>query len=294
MELQNEQHKHTKKRSPNAKRRTYRKIVSLLLSYILSILLVILYALVGLLAGVFNDNVILDRLNKSNYYQSIYATIQDNIESVLLPTGLDVTVIDDVITKEMVYIGARNTIEGAIKGKTVIQDTKGMENKLKANIKAYAEEHGIANGGEQQAGMNLLCEMISKEYRDNLEFPFMNYYVRYKALYLNIVQFAIPIIIVMAALVVVFLLRIQHYKHRGVRYIAYSTLASSIMISVLPAVLLAVGAYRRINVSPRYFYNFMVSYLAWDIEVFLYIGAISLIFFSGLLLLIKLMKKRIN
>lgn len=278
----------------NRKRKRIRRSLSLVLSYILSLVFFLLFVLIGIKAGVFNNNVILDRLNKSNYYHSIYETVLDNVESVLLPTGLNESVLNSVITMDMVYIGAKNTIEGTIRGEQVTQDTSGLENRLIKNIEDYAAENGIAYGTEQGQGLIKLSKDIAFEYTRMMDFPFINYYVKYRSIYDKLFVILVPVLLVIAGFIIVMLLRMQRYKHRAVRYIEYSTLASTIMISLFPLYLLISGNYRKINVSPRYFYDFMVGYLKWDIEVFLYIGGIGLIISLSLLLLIGNLKRRIS
>jgi hypothetical protein len=253
-----------------------------------------IFLLIGIYAGVFNDSVILDRLHKSNYYQSIHKIITDNVESIILPTGLEVSVLEDVITMDAVYIGSKNTIEGALKGNIVVSDTKAIENKLAENIKAYATEKGIVYGEEQEEGMASLCKAVAAEYSRMLDFPFIQYYTKYKAIYHKIFMVGVPSLLLMAAVIIGVLLGIQRFKHKGLRFVAYGLLASIIMITVLPMILLISGAYQKLNVSPRYFYDFMVSYLKWDITVFLYIGGVGFALFAGILLLINTLKRRSN
>ena len=279
--------------SQNRKKQRIRKIVSLVLSYLLSLVMLAIFIVIGIFAGVFNDDVILERLNRSNYYANIYRTISNNVDSIILPTGLDSSVLDGVITERMVYIGAKKTIEGAIKGETVSIDTIQIKNRLQENILEYVEENNIAFSKEQQEGMEILSAEVSKEYIRMMNFSFIKYYTSYKAQFLTTAKFMIILLLVFAAMIIVAILALYRYKHQGIRYIAYSVLAASLMVSIVPVIILVSENYRKLNVTPKYFYEFMVSYLQWDITVFTYIGGIGAIVFAGLLLLIRFMKQAV-
>lgn len=286
------QRKERKKR--HQKKKLLRSIISFLLAYLMTIILLLVFLLTGVYAGVFNDSVILNQLHRSNYFQSIHASIMNNVESVILPTGLELSVVNDVITMDMVYINSKNTIEGALKGRTVLPDTKAVKNKLRDNILDQVKDKGIVFGEEQQEGMELLSEAVVHEYVRMLDFPFIDYYVKYKGLYLKVVRVAIPTLLLLICMIILLLIKIHRYKHQGIRYAAYSMLASSIMISIVPIILLLTKAYQKINVAPRYFYDFMIGYIKWDISVFVYIGSLGMALFVGLLLIIAIMKKKIQ
>jgi|GEM_PF-2571354 len=283
----------TNKNTTHHNKKVMRRSISFVLSYLLTLIFAVLFILVGILAGVFNDSVILNHLQRSNYYQSIYTTIQNNAESVLLPTGIDISVLSDVITMDRVYIAAKNTIEAEIKGESVVQDTKRIKNQLKENILRFADEKELLLEAEQQVGVETLCEAVSTEYTKMLDFPFIKYYVQYKTTYQSLMRIGVPILLLLATVIIVILLKLHKYQHQGVRYVAYSVLAASIMITIVPVLLLVSKAYQKLNVSPKYFYNFMVNYIRWDISVFVYIGGIGLAIFTGLLLYISILKKKI-
>ncbi len=292
--LEGEHHRHSTHRRENKKKKRIRQGISYFTAYLMTLVFTLLFLIIGIYAGVFNDNVILNRLNKSNYYQSIYTTIMDNAQSVIMPTGLDVSVLDGVITKDMVYIGAKQTIEQSIQGNRLEPDVKTIKNSLRENILAYAKTHNMTYDSSQEAGLNTLCEAVAKEYTRMLDFPFVDYYVKYKAIYLKVFWILVPVIILLSAAMILVLLKLHRFKHQGIRYIAYSMLAASIMTMAVPIGLLISGDYRKISVSPQYFYHFMVSYIEWDITIFLYIGGIGLVIFAGLLLMIGLLKKKLD
>lgn len=52
------------------------------------------------------------------------------------------------------------------------------------------------------------------------------------------------------------------------RYLVYSTLASGLMIGLVPAYLLLAQDYRRLVIEPEYLYQFMVTYVTNGLLIF--------------------------
>ncbi len=270
-----------------------RTSISFFLSFLLSIIIFLTAGVTGIYIGVFNESVILNQLNRSNYYEQVQKSIESRFISILLPTGLPDSVLDDVITLERVYINAKNYIEGNLKGQTVIINSKSMSNQFSQNLKNYMQEEKIEETEEISKGMEALVDSVEKEYTRLLEFPFINYYVKYKAIYKKIMAVTLPILIGVAVIIIATLLKMQRWKHKAVRYIAYADLAASFMLIVMPTILLLSGSYKRLHISPEYFYIFIMRYLQWDITVFLYLGALGIVLFIGLLTIIRYLKQKV-
>ena len=58
------------------------------------------------------------------------------------------------------------------------------------------------------------------------------------------------------------------WKHHAMRYLVYSTLASGMMIGLVPAYLLLAQDYRRLVIEPEYLYQFMVTYVTNGLLIF--------------------------
>jgi hypothetical protein len=205
---------------------------------------------------------------------------------------MDTSVLEGVITMDRVYIGAKNRIEAAIKGKSITQDTKELQDTLHENIIRYAQEHNLEVGLEQEKDIAMLSESVVKEFEKMMDFPFVTYYAKYKRMYQQIFWIAIVTLVSLSGAMSAILLSMYRFKHQGLRYVAYSMMSAVLMVIIVPFILLITRTYSKLNISPKYFYNFLVSYLKWDIEVFLYLGAIGLLIFAGLVLLIREMKKQ--
>ena len=284
----------TEKKIKHKKRQRLRNGLSLILAFVLSMLMLCISVLFGVYAGVFNEDVILIQLNKSGYYQNVRDTIEDNLVSDLLPTGLPwEKILTNVVTLERVYIDAKQNIEAALHKNTSTLKEAEIEATFKHNMEVYISDNKVERSEEINRGVEELSGTLTKEYIRLLQFPFVNYFIKYKGIYEKLVILTVPILLILMAAILITLLKLHYYKHRALRYIAYSCTATAIMLLLIPAYLLSSGIYRNIHIAPLYFYNFIVNYLKWDIKIFLYIGVFWLAAVSGLLIGIFYMKKRI-
>ncbi len=281
------------KKIKHKKRQRLRNGLSLTLAFILAMLMLCISVLFGVYVGVFNEDVILTQLNKSGYYEKVRDTIEDNLVSDLLPTGLPwQKILMNVVTLERVYIDAKQNIEAALHENVSTINESEIEATLKNNMEEYIANNKVEKTKEVNEGISELSTTLTKEYIRLLQFPFVKYFIKYKGIYEKLIKLFVPIILLLIAVIIITLIKMQYYKHRALRYIAYSCTAASIMLFLIPAYLLLSGIYRNIHIAPLYFYNFIVSYLRWDIIIFLYIGAFWLAVLSGLLISIFYLKKR--
>ena len=282
------------KKIKHKNRQRLRNGLSLTLAFVLSMLMLCISVLFGAYVSVFNEDVILTQLNKSGYYQKVRDTIEDNLVSDLLPTGLPwEKILTNVVTLERVYIDAKQNIEAALHEKTSTLKEAEIEATIQHNMDVYIRDNKVERSEEVNKGSKELSATLTKEYIRLLQFPFVNYFIKYKGIYEKLMILTVPILLILMAVIVITLLKMQFFKHRALRYIAYSCTATAIMLLLIPTYLLSSSIYRNIHIAPLYFYNFIVSYLRWDIIIFLYIGVFWMAAVSGLLIGIFYMKKRV-
>lgn len=251
------------------------KFVSSIFALLLSIILVVIILLIGLKFGVFNDNVILRKVNESNYYNEVQKELTERTERIILGTGMPDTVLTDVITLKRVYIGGKYYIEDTLAGKNPVIKTDSIKEQLSNNISQYLTKERITRTKELDSGINEVIGEVELEYKRGIQFQFIHYIYEYKAYYSKLVKIILPVLIIGVAIICYFLIRLQKYKHQGIRYIAYAVMSSTIITLLTTTILLVTKIYEKINVSPGYYNTFLINYFKWDIRVFLYLGGLS-------------------
>lgn len=286
-------HKHAShNHGSHKRRRRMRHLVSLILSFLLALCITSFLVLVGCKVGIFNTSVLLSQLNKTNYYENISNAIRENVGDIIRPTGLPDSVLEGVIDDDRVYLDVKATIEASLENKEYHADMTYLEQTFTNNIDAYIKkEHKLSNASTQ-AGLKKLLNEIKAEYIRLLDFPFIKYFVKYQAMYDKIFLPAAGGLLVVIIVLCFALIKMQRWAHRGIRYISYATLASVIMTGILPLIIQLSGAYKRINISPKYLYNLLVGVISSDMTVFLYLSLGCILAFAGEMAAIKILKDR--
>ncbi len=246
-------------------------------SFILTLLILILYLCLGFSFGVFNNQSVIKNLNKSNYYSEVYNQLDKDAKELISKAGFPVTVLEDVITFERVYVGGRNYVANTLSGNDADINTMNLREDLTHNIDTYLSEQGIRRTDEQNDGIDELISELEENYVSSIELEFINYYRDYKVKFINLIRIMLPILLLIIGGLCLCIFKLNRYKHRSLRYINYSFIASSLMVILFATYLLISKQYAKIDALPDFYNKFITLYLKWDIMVFLYMGGIGTI-----------------
>jgi len=274
--------------------KTIQSIISSILAFLLTLVFVSLFILTGLYFGVFNNRIILSKVNESNYYNEVYEELHNRAEEIIKESGLPLQVLSEVITLERVYIGGKYYIEDTLMGREPLIQTDKVRSQLEQNVNQYLKEEGITRTKELDAGIEEILNKVVQEYRRGIQFQFINYIAEYKASFMNLFRIAVPVLVLIAGIIGFSLVKLHNYIHKGVRYIAYAMIASTSMIIISSAILFLSKIYDRIEQIPDYYDRFLTNYLKWDIQVFLYLGGIGVLLSLLLIFLIRYLKRIIS
>ena len=269
-----------------------RSSVSCVFAFLLSLLFLAIFVLLGLYFGIFNDRIIISKVSESNYYNEVQEELQETAETILVEAGLPTSVLAEAISLERVYIGGKYYIEDTLAGDKPVIETERIRADLTSSIDQYLVDEGITRTEELDTGVKEIISVIEQEYRRGIEFQFIQYITIYKTYYRKILNNTIPVLLFLVGLICFFLIKMQRYKHRGIRYITYAMIASTGMTILSAAYLLLAGNYKLINAAPEYYKTFLTTYLKWGIQVFLYLGGIGVIISILLLSLVGYMKNK--
>lgn len=251
-------------------------LLSTVIAFLLSIFLTMLSYLGGIYFGIFNKRILLDSMNTADYYESINEYTYNSVSSLAIPLGLDESIFEGVFTLENASAEGQKLITANLNGETYAPDLSGMEQRLTDNINNYLYHQGLTANEEQQQNIGKFVTTISDQYRSNLKVPYISYYTQVRGLFLKIFVIGMPILLILSIGAVILLIRLHKWWHKGLRFITYATLAATIMTCILPLSLLISEVYKRIHISPEYFYYFMTRYIGRSLTTFMIVSAILL------------------
>ena len=260
-----EYQKTKKQSSSNRKGRT---IVSMILSFLIAVTLTMAALLGSLRLGFLNEKMIVRSLNVKDYYGVVCDDFYERVEDLSIPLGIPKSALEGIVDTNSMYNDIRASLEASLTGQTYQPDTGKLRTKLKENVENYAKSREIELGEAQQTVLNTYLEQAAEQYVRATKIPFIEYYGRIHDFAEKVITVGILGCIVFAVLAGFVLFRMYIWKHHAMRYLVYSTLASGLMIGLVPAYLLLAQDYRRLVIEPEYLYQFMVTYVTNGLLIF--------------------------
>lgn len=260
-----EYQKTKKQSSSNRKGRT---IVSMILSFLIAVALTMAALLGSLRLGFLNEKMIVRSLNVKDYYGVVCDDFYERVEDLSIPLGIPKSALEGIVDTNSMYNDIRASLEASLTGQTYQPDTGKLRTKLKENVENYAKSREIELGEAQQTVLNTYLEQAADQYVRATKIPFIEYYGRIHGFAEKVITVGILGCIVFAVLAGFVLFRMYIWKHHAMRYLVYSTLASGLMIGLVPAYLLVAQDYRRLVIEPEYLYQFMVTYVTNGLLIF--------------------------
>lgn len=260
-----EYQKTKKQSSSNRKGRT---IVSMILSFLIAVALTMAALLGSLRLGFLNEKMIVRSLNVKDYYGVVCDDFYERVEDLSIPLGIPKSALEGIVDTNSMYNDIRASLEASLTGQTYQPDTGKLRTKLKENVENYAKSREIELGEAQQTVLNTYLEQAADQYVRATKIPFIEYYGRIHSFAEKVITVGILGCLVFAVLAGIILFRMYIWKHHAMRYLVYSTLASGLMIGLVPAYLLLAQDYRRLVIEPEYLYQFMVTYVTNGLMIF--------------------------
>lgn len=260
-----EYQKTKKQSSSNRKGRT---IVSMILSFLIAVALTMAALLGSLRLGFLNEKMIVRSLNVKDYYGVVCDDFYERVEDLSIPLGIPKSALEGIVDTNSMYNDIRASLEASLTGQTYQPDTGKLRTKLKENVENYAKSREIELGEAQQTVLNTYLEQAADQYVRATKIPFIEYYGRIHGFAEKVITVGILGCLVFAVLAGFVLFRMYIWKHHAMRYLVYSTLASGMMIGLVPAYLLLAQDYRRLVIEPEYLYQFMVTYVTNGLMIF--------------------------
>lgn len=259
------------------KKKKENTVVLTILSFLLSVFLTMLCLLIGLKAGLFNQATIFGAMKNTQYYTHVVEETVDEAENLIIPMGLDNSVLDDVFTKEQAEKDCKTVIRAKLASDDTPLDLTDLNDKLTANVHQYIQTQRIELNEEQENNITVFTNAVLQFYSQNISIPFISYYVSIRSMLAKVILIGIAVLLVLTLITILLIVKAGRRRRTFLPYITYATLAGMLMTVLVPAGLLLQGAYRRLNISPEYVFRFAVRFITSSLVAFLYIGIVMLI-----------------
>lgn len=237
---------------------TSRNVVSIIFSFFLSITLVAEALVLVVHVGVFTDMAFLTVLDDA-YFRYTLETIESEAKTYTMPTGIDPSVLEGVFGVEEIKGAVTESVRATYKGNTYTPSVVGPTERLDANVRAYLSQGGNISAQDIDAITTAYVEDIMNIYRTNLQLPGLSVLAPLRVRYSQYTLIGAVVLAAIALGLTVALTRLHHYRHRGLRYVAYATGGAALMCFIVPFVFFQSKYYLGINLAPQYFYHFAVS-----------------------------------
>jgi hypothetical protein len=208
--------------------------------------------------------------------------------------GFPADVLKNVVTQERVYVGCKNYVNNTLAGKKAGLKTEKLHKELKDNLATYLSNQGAAQDDQLKKDMDKLAAGIVDVYKSSVQLKFISLITKYRIRYESLMKVMIPVIVALSGVLCFFLIRLHRYRHRGLRYISYALIASSLLILIASIYLITTKRYMMTDIAPEYYKSFINAYLRWNTMVFLYIGGLGLLLSTALISLTGYLKNRNN
>lgn len=269
-----------------------KKILSSFLAFFLAILLTVGTVCISVYVGLFSNERILDGLNYKDYYANVEEFFYQNARDMTIPSGLPPEIVNDIVDAQTIYDDVKGYVLASLKGEEYTFHTDELKENLTKKIYQYFQEENIQITQLQEETIPQYVETVADKYIEDLKVPLVPHIPKIKQIYKKALPGIITVDLLLCTGIVVALFRIHRWRHRGLRYVVYSTTATAIMIALPAFAARKSGFYKRIGINVEHLYNALVAYIENGINMLFYMAAGWLVVTCILLLLISFLKKK--
>lgn len=266
-------------------------VVSFVLSFLLSLVLVFLTAILIIKGGCFSQSIFI-RLIDDNYYQYTLNDIEEKAVDYTLPAGFPISVVDNAFTLEEVKRDVQGYVGEAFSGTEYVPDLDAAAARLSDNVRQYYADGNVSVDNETQEIISSYVAEILAIYRNTVRMPGLDLIIEGKAVFDKYFTAALLGSLILSLVLIILCIKIHKHVHRGLRYVAYATGGTALMLIILPCFLYLGKVYERISLTPQYFYHFAVTFVSRILLMFVVAGIVWLVISICLILLVSAKRKK--
>ena len=271
-----------------------RQFVSILFSFLLSILLVLLSILVILRIAA-SESSIQKIANDKTYHGIILGDIQNSAHDYTLPTGIDPAVLEDVFEETEVSRDVKIAISNAFAGIVDTEpDTSELEKRIKAKVTEFYE-----NDSEQLVNVDMdsvvqaYARDIAEIYTNGVKIIGIEYVYKASTFLSRYAPVAIMLVALLCGVLAMMCVRMHHYPHRGLRYVAYATGSAALSVFAGPFALYVSRIYTKLNISYHSLYYIVTAFISHVLFLFFFAAAALVLLTVLVIILIGVRRKQV-
>lgn len=269
----------------------FRSVLKQVMGAELFCLVLAMELLFGLGLGAFHDSAVLNRLNQTEYYRTIYEELRHDTRISFALMDIPDKVMDGAITYERVVMAARQQVESTLHKGSYQANTGILTERLEKDIRSYLEESSITLTDKAELGLDLLTRRLDEKYVHLLQWPFAPWWVQLSETFIPFMKKAGAVLVAMMVTVQLLLYWIHHYGHRAVRTCGRRILLASIVALILGAVPYVGNLVSRHEMKPEYMSQFFYAYERGILMAVMMVGAAGILVGCGYLMIARSWKE---
>lgn len=270
-----------------------KKLISYILTFLLVIVLVALVLITCVKGKILNSDNVLKIFDNTNFYENTYNTLNENFSNYMEQSGLDESVIKDIITVEDIKTETKNCVESIYNNTKYTINKDDIERRLNENINSYLDKNNRKLNSNEKKAIDTLVSKISDLYATEV-FPIdliskVNINLEKIS---NIVDLANVFLYVCAG-VLLFLLIIINIKSimKVLNYVGVTLLSSGIVLFA-PKIFVAWKMHiNDINIYNRNISDIIINFINEILNYFTKTSIIFIVIAVVLLFVANLLKK---
>lgn len=245
-------------RGHRAKTSTARGVASIVFGFFLSVALALVVVLAAACIGTFSKQGFLS-LFDDTYYESLLTYTNEKIMAYTYPTGIDPSVVENVITKEDVERDVTGMVRAAFEDVEYKPDLSGIESRLTAGVSTFLLSSDAEVSGASEEIVSTYVSEIVAIYLDAMKLPGLDSMMKVHSAYYEYLNMALGICAGLAVVLIVSIRSLHHFLHRSLRFVAYATGGAALMCLIGPLMLYLSHTYDGLRLRPLYFYHFGIT-----------------------------------
>ena len=253
------------------RKRRLRTVFSYLFTFFIAFFVFVMVLLTVTKYTVLSSSYFLKQMDAVDYYANTAMQLNQMIKQNAVPAGLPSEMFENYIQEEDIRSDMITYEEALIAKQEAQVSTASIKQRLQRDITSYASEKKITLTNTMQTGIDNFIKTIEDKYQYLTQFPYFHVYVSMIHIFSTIYWIVMPIVLLATGVLIFFVYRLHGGWRRRRRYYAYAFIGGGLLTSALPMYLYSSRFIEKINLSPQYLYDLMVSmmktYLSYNIMI---------------------------
>lgn len=264
-----------------------RHVMAILFSFFITFFLSLGIVVFITHSTVMDQNYLFHIMDESNYYQSIANALNNDFKNSAGAAGFYPDIYNDFVTTQDVKNVSSTYIHDYFdKGEAKVE-TQDFQEKLDRYLHDIAEEGKMDLTEKDEERLEKYVEVNVKCYQQYLSFPFLKYFIMLFDMMDKVTTFLLGACTLIVAIGFFFLIKLKMNYQNLSLYLSSIMFGSGFILGI-PSSFVLLGQYlRKINLTPEFYYRFIVLYLEKYVYIillislmFIVLGILVLCFYS--------------